>query len=115
MTCDECSWKNERDSCPWNYDYKDTDYAEDCVDFRYIDDQKSVFKDYYILYYDPDNIDLDIVDDIYKRIKESLPDNTTLAMLPNATWLKAYGKYGYKDELMYFRDLIDKELESIDD
>lgn len=45
MTCDECRWKNERGSCPWNYDYKDTDYAEDCVDFRYIDDQKSVFKD----------------------------------------------------------------------
>lgn len=70
---------------------------------------------YYVLYYDPDNIDLDIVDDIYKRIKESLPDNTALAMLPNATWLKAYSKDGYKDALMYCRDLIDKELERIDD
>lgn len=71
--------------------------------------------DYYILYYDPDNIDLDIVADIYKKIKESLPDNTALAMLPNATWLKAYGKDGYKDALMYCRDLIDKEVERIDD
>jgi len=97
--------------------------------------------DYYVLYYDPDNIDLDIVDDIYKKIKESLTDNITLAMLPSlyrnsttigcglfgfsallmkhnflhATWLKAYGKDGYKDALMYCRDLIDKELERIDD
>lgn len=26
MTCNDC---------PWNYDYEDVDYAEDCIDFRY--------------------------------------------------------------------------------
>lgn len=35
MTCDQCRWKTERGECPCNDDYKDTDYAEDCVDFRY--------------------------------------------------------------------------------
>lgn len=31
MTCNECAnYKN----CPWNYLYKDTDYAEDCIDFK---------------------------------------------------------------------------------
>ena len=35
MTCQECRWKTERGECPWNYEYNETDYAEDCIDFRY--------------------------------------------------------------------------------
>lgn len=45
MTCEECRWKTERDECPWNYDYKDTDYAEDCDDFRYDKFQETAFKE----------------------------------------------------------------------
>ena len=33
-TCDECRWNVERHECPWNFQYIDTDYAEDCIDFR---------------------------------------------------------------------------------
>lgn len=45
MTCEECRWKTERGECPWNYDYKDTDYAEDCIDFRYIKSQETAFNE----------------------------------------------------------------------
>lgn len=45
MTCEECRWKMERDECPCNYDYKDTDYAEDCNDFRYIKFQETAFNE----------------------------------------------------------------------
>lgn len=34
MTCDECLWKTEKNDCPWWFMYKDTSYAEDCIDFR---------------------------------------------------------------------------------
>lgn len=33
MNCDDCRWKIERKECPWDFDYEDTDYAYDCVDF----------------------------------------------------------------------------------
>lgn len=45
MTCEECRWKTERGECPWDYQYKDTDYAEDCDDFCYIKFQKTAFKE----------------------------------------------------------------------
>ena len=43
-TCDQCRWKVERDDCPWDFDYEGTDYAEDCVDFRYINDPSDAFE-----------------------------------------------------------------------
>lgn len=48
MTCEECRWKTERGECPWNYDYRGTDYAEDCDDFRYIKFQETAFKESYL-------------------------------------------------------------------
>lgn len=44
MTCDNCRWKTERKECPWKFDYKDTDYAEDCVDFRNTKFPETAFK-----------------------------------------------------------------------
>ena len=43
MTCDKCRWKKERNKCPWNYDYADTDYAEDCIDFRNVNFPEDMF------------------------------------------------------------------------
>jgi hypothetical protein len=43
MTCEECRWNIENDRCPWYYDYKDTDYAEDCIDFRYVKFPETAF------------------------------------------------------------------------
>ena len=47
MTCNECRWKIERHDCPWDfmYDEERVDYAEDCVDFRYINDKNDAFKE----------------------------------------------------------------------
>lgn len=52
-TCDDCRWKVERDTCPYKltmwmsedfYDYNsDNPHAEDCIDFRYINDPDSKF------------------------------------------------------------------------
>lgn len=33
-TCNTCRWKVERNECPWDWQYSDTDYAEDCIDYR---------------------------------------------------------------------------------
>ena len=43
MTCNDCRWKKELNACPWNYDYDDTDYAEDCVDYRSINIEGAKF------------------------------------------------------------------------
>lgn len=43
-TCDECRWKIERHECPWDFMYKNTDYAEDCDDFRHINWPHDAFK-----------------------------------------------------------------------
>ena len=45
MTCDECRWKKERNECPWDYQYVDTDHAEDCIDFRCVRFQEDAFTD----------------------------------------------------------------------
>jgi len=45
MTCDGCRWKVEKNECPWEFMYKDTDYAEDCIDFRWIKDPKDSFSE----------------------------------------------------------------------
>ena len=45
MTCEECRWKTERGECPLDYQYEDTDWAEDCDDFRYIKSSKSAFEE----------------------------------------------------------------------
>lgn len=37
MTCNECA---NYAKCPWNYLYNDTDYAEDCIDFKNVNDTK---------------------------------------------------------------------------
>lgn len=37
MFCDVCAnYKN----CPWDYLYRHTDYAEDCIDFKNVNDTK---------------------------------------------------------------------------
>ena len=33
MNYDNCRWGKERKECPLDFDYEDTDYAYDCVDF----------------------------------------------------------------------------------
>ena len=43
-TCAECRWKVERNECPWDWQYADTDYAADCIDYRDVDDKWSAFK-----------------------------------------------------------------------
>lgn len=43
FTCDECRWKVERNDCPWNFQYQGTNYAEDCIDFRYIKNEAEAF------------------------------------------------------------------------
>lgn len=43
-TCEECRWKIERHECPWDFMYKNTDYAEDCIDFRHINWPHDAFK-----------------------------------------------------------------------
>lgn len=45
VTCNECRWKTERGECPWDYMYADTDYADDCTDFRSIHLSQDAFKD----------------------------------------------------------------------
>lgn len=35
FTCDDCRFKVELNDCPWDFMYGETDYAEDCMDFRY--------------------------------------------------------------------------------
>ena len=45
MTCEDCRWRTERGECPWNYDYLETDYAEDCDDFRYNKFPETAFKE----------------------------------------------------------------------
>ena len=48
MTCDECRWKVERNECPWDYMYADTDYAEDCIDARAIYFEETAFKEEWV-------------------------------------------------------------------
>lgn len=45
-TCKDCRWKTERSDCPWDYEYDDLNepFAEDCIDFRNINDPNSAFK-----------------------------------------------------------------------
>ena len=43
FTCNECRWKTERHECPWDYMYEETDYAEDCMDFRNISFEETAF------------------------------------------------------------------------
>ena len=45
MTCDDCRWKTERHECPWDYQYdkEDVDYAEDCTDFRNVNNPWDAF------------------------------------------------------------------------
>lgn len=40
-TCNDCRWKNEKHDCPWDYMYdeKNIDYAEDCTDFRNVNEK----------------------------------------------------------------------------
>lgn len=45
MTCNDCRWKYEKNECPWNYDYQNTDYAEDCTDFRNVNRTETAFSD----------------------------------------------------------------------
>lgn len=45
FTCNECRWKTEQKTCPWDFQYEGTKYAEDCIDFRYVNDEKDAFKD----------------------------------------------------------------------
>lgn len=46
FTCDDCRWKTERNACPWDFDYdEEHDYAEDCIDFRYVKFPETAFKD----------------------------------------------------------------------
>ena len=43
MTCEDCRWRTERNQCPWDYMYTDTNYAEDCMDFRYTKSPEDAF------------------------------------------------------------------------
>ena len=45
-TCNDCRWKNEKHDCPWDYMYdeKDIDYAEDCTDFRNVNEKSDEFR-----------------------------------------------------------------------
>ncbi len=43
MICNECRWKIERHNCPWDFMYEDNDYAEDCMDFRWIKNPEDAF------------------------------------------------------------------------
>ena len=45
MKCDECRWKVERDECPWEFMYENSDYAEDCVDFHWVEDPRDIFSE----------------------------------------------------------------------
>lgn len=45
MTCNNCRWKIERKECPWDYDYQNTDYAEDCIDYRNVNSPETAFLD----------------------------------------------------------------------
>lgn len=43
MTCNDCRWKTERNKCPWDFMYEGTEYAEDCIDFRNVNNEKDAF------------------------------------------------------------------------
>lgn len=45
MKCQQCRWFVEKHDCPWDYQYIKTDYAEDCTDFRNIDNPGDSFEE----------------------------------------------------------------------